>query len=271
MAMAVPVHALERAEFEAFLDVYGACEPPLADAAGIRIEPLGHATLLAASHVDVLALNRVIGLGVGGPLVDGELDAVIGAMRAAGSPRFFLPVPPVDGAPAIVATLEGAGIRHYNNWMRLWRGLDDVAPEDVPGLDVRRVGSGAAAVFAEIVAGAFGYPPVIASLPAQTLGRDGWSHYLAFEEDTPVAAAAMFVSGDAAWFGFAATRAEYRRRGAQRALILRRMRDAAEAGCRWVSVETAEDTVQRDAPSFRNMQRLGFEVAYARPNYLWTP
>jgi hypothetical protein len=38
-----------------------------------------------------------------------------------------------------------------------------------------------------------------------------------------------------------------------------------------VSVETAEDTVQRDAPSFRNMQRLGFEVAYARPNYLWTP
>jgi hypothetical protein len=33
--------------------------------------------------------------------------------------------------------------------------------------------------------------------------------------------------------------------------------------------QTAEDTVSRDAPSFRNLRRLGFEVAYARPNYLW--
>ena len=29
-------------------------------------------------------------------------------------------------------------------------------------------------------------------------------------------------------------------------------------------------TVTRDAPSFRNLRRLGFEVAYRRPNYLWT-
>jgi ribosomal protein S18 acetylase RimI-like enzyme len=47
------------------------------------------------------------------------------------------------------------------------------------------------------------------------------------------------------------------------------MKDAADAGCRWVSVETAEDTVTKDAPSFRNLRRLGFEVAYRRPNYLW--
>jgi ribosomal protein S18 acetylase RimI-like enzyme len=80
----------------------------------------------------------------------------------------------------------------------------------------------------------------------------------------------MYVTGKAAWFGFAATDAAHRRRGAQQALIVRRLKDAASAGCRWVSVETAEDTVTRDAPSFRNLRRLGFEVAYRRPNYLWS-
>lgn len=80
----------------------------------------------------------------------------------------------------------------------------------------------------------------------------------------------MYVSGEAAWFGFAATDAAHRRRGAQQGAIVRRLEDAAKAGCTWVSVETAEDTVTKDAPSFRNLRRLGFEVAYTRPNYLWS-
>ena len=53
-------------------------------------------------------------------------------------------------------------------------------------------------------------------------------------------------------------------------LVRRRLADAAALGCRSVSIETAEDTIARDAPSFRNLRRLGFEVAYARANYLWT-
>jgi hypothetical protein len=51
--------------------------------------------------------------------------------------------------------------------------------------------------------------------------------------------------------------------------VRRRLADAGAAGCRWVSVETAEQTATRDAPSFRNLTRFGFEVAYRRPNYLW--
>ena len=45
------------------------------------------------------------------------------------------------------------------------------------------------------------------------------------------------------------------------------MPPVSDAG--WVSAETAEDTITRDAPSFRNLRRLGFEVAYRRPNYIW--
>ena len=136
-------------------------------------------------------------------------------------------------------------------------------------LDVRRIDSAHADVFGRIVATAFDFPPAIAPLPSQAIGRPHWHHYLAFEGDTPIASGAMYVADGAAWFSFAATDAAYRKRGAQQALIVRRLHDAADAGCRWVSVETAEDTVTRDAPSFRNLRRLGFEVAYRRPNYLW--
>jgi hypothetical protein len=88
----------------------------------------------------------------------------------------------------------------------------------------------------------------VATLPGQTVGRPGWRHYLAYAGDTPIASAAMYVSGEAAWCGFAATDAAHRKRGAQRALVVRRLLDAAAVGCSRVSVETAEDALSRTLP-----------------------
>jgi GNAT superfamily N-acetyltransferase len=193
-------------------------------------------------------------------------------LEQTGSPRCFVPLARTGESDDLGVRLERRGLRHYNNWMRLQRGLDDLPHRpDAPAnsLDVRRIGSADARVFGHLVATAFNYPPAISPIAGQTIGREHWHHYLAFEGDTPIASGAMYISGEAAWFGFAATDAAYRKRGAQQALILRRLEDAAEAGCKWVSVETAEDTVTRDAPSFRNLRRLGFEIAYGRPNYLW--
>jgi GNAT superfamily N-acetyltransferase len=97
----------------------------------------------------------------------------------------------------------------------------------------------------------------------------GWRHYLATDGETAVGAAAMYARGAWAWLGLAATLEEARGRGAQSALIARRIADAYAAGVRWLSIETAEDTPERDAPSFRNVVRQGFRVAYLRPNWLW--
>jgi ribosomal protein S18 acetylase RimI-like enzyme len=225
--------------------------------------------LIAARRVDVLALNRIIGLGLQIPTTDRTITSVIEAFVESGSPRFFIPVAPLAGAAETTRRLEQRGARHYNNWMRLSCSLDRV-PAPGGALRVEVIDSRGGAAFGSIVADAFGYPAAIAGLPIRTIGRTGWRHYLAYDAEQPVAAAAMYVAGDAAWFGFAATAASHRGRGAQTALILRRLGDARDAGCRWVSVETAEDTVEKNAPSFRNLRRLGFEVAYTRPNYLWT-
>jgi hypothetical protein len=270
--MSDSVVALELAEVQAMADVYRAASPEVAALSGLSVTEVGDATLIAVNRIDVLALNRLMGLALRRSPSDRELAEALRTIEGAGSPRCFVPVAPTGEAEGLPARLERLGLRHYNNWMRLRRDLDDrtsfpASPSG--GLDLRQIGAADAQAFGRLVATAFDYPPAIAPLVRQTIGRPRWHHYLAFEGDTPIAAAAMFIAGDAAWFGFAATDAAHRKRGAQQALIIRRMKDAADAGCRWVSVETAEDTVTKDAPSFRNLRRLGFEVAYRRPNYLW--
>jgi hypothetical protein len=53
--------------------------------------------------------------------------------------------------------------------------------------------------------------------------------------------------------GAAATLPEFRGLGAQKALVERRLADAKALGCTIVAVETAELTLEKDAPSYRNM------------------
>jgi len=43
--------------------------------------------------------------------------------------------------------------------------------------------------------------------------------------------------------------------------------DGIEMGCRWLVVEADPDTAERPNPSYRNLVRFGFKLAYERPNY----
>ena len=263
------VLALERAEIDAFTDLYRAASDDIVAAAGLEVSNIADLVILAASRIDVLALNRALGLGLREPVSDRLLGKLLAMLTEHRSPRFFIPVAPVNGHEKVEEALVSNGIRHYNNWVRLSRMLTNIPEDTSIDVDVREIDRGSAAIFGSIVATAFGYPPAVAPLSGQTVGRPGWRHYVAYAGETPIAAAAMYVSGEAAWFGFAATDAAHRKRGAQRALVVRRLRDAAALGCSRVSVETAEDGVLKDAPSFRNLRRLGFETVYTRPNYLW--
>ncbi|MDP8923063.1 MAG: hypothetical protein M3O34_09340 [Chloroflexota bacterium] len=70
---------------------------------------------------------------------------------------------------------------------------------------------------------------------------------------------------------FGATLEAYRRRGAQGAIVARRIRDGADLGCRWLVTEAVEDTPDHPNPSYHNMLRTGFRLAYQRPNYVYSP
>ena len=81
----------------------------------------------------------------------------------------------------------------------------------------------------------------------------------------------MFVNGEVGWLGFASTLKKYRKRGGQSALFARRIQDGLALGCKWFVTETGEDTPEDPNPSYHNMLRSGFKLAYLRRNYVHQP
>lgn len=268
------VRALEWCEVAAWRDLDAAAPPDVAAATSFRVERVGSAVALLAPTLDVLALNRVVGLGVDEPASEAAVDAALDAAARAGVRRLFVSLVPTASPPALPDWLAARGLVPYNAWVRLARA---VSPADAPPpappttLRVEEIGADRAAAFGRIAAGAFGWPAMLARWAAAAVGRAGWRHYLAYDGDEPVASGAFFLTGTEAWFGFAATVERHRGRGAQGALLARRLRDAAALGATRASLETAQPTPQRAAPSFRNVQRAGFATVYLRQNWLHTP
>src|SRR6185503_12255570 len=97
------MHALERISFDAYLPVYG---PAAID--------VGGATCLRAPHApDSPMLNRVVGLGVDGPVNPAQLDDALAAM---GDTSFYVAVSPSADA-SLDGLLEARGLELGWGWM----------------------------------------------------------------------------------------------------------------------------------------------------------
>jgi GNAT superfamily N-acetyltransferase len=215
----------------------------------------------------MLAMNRVLGFGTGGEVSPDQLEAIVQKYRYAGSPRFFFQMSPLGVPHDLPRQLEEVGLKPYNRWVKLYRGVDE-PPAARTDLHLKEIGPEESEPFGQVLVSSFEWPEIMGRWFAGTVGRSGWRHYMAYESNKPAAIGAMFVRGAYTWFDMAGTLSEYRGRGAQGALLEIRIRDAAAMGCRRVVVETAEETPERSAPSYRNTLRSGFRVAYLRQNYM---
>ena len=236
---------------------------------GVRLERIGSATALTFREADVPMLNRVVGLGLREPLSEATLDEALEVWRDA-TVRFMIQVSPAALTDELHARLEARGLSRKDNWAKMIRGLEP--PPDVrTDLRIEQVGAEHARAFTDIVCAAFEMPPEYEAILSGLVGRAGWQHYLAFDGERPVAAGALCVRGEVGNLTFGATLASHRGRGAQGAIMARRIRDAAALGCRWLVTETGEDVPEHPNPSYRNMLRTGFQLAYLRPNYIYFP
>jgi GNAT superfamily N-acetyltransferase len=260
---------LERAEIAAWRDFYRAASPASAAACGLGLLEDEGTLGVRAAAADVLGLNRVIGLGLERPASEAAIEKLVEFFVAESVPRFFVQVSPTAAPADVGELLATRGFRHYNNWVKFYRDTSPPPPVSTD-LTIRMIDEDEAPAFGRIVAACFDWPEPAASWVADTVGRDGWRHYMAFDGDAPAATGALFVSEGLGWIDFATTLPEYRGRGAQSALLAQRIRDAAELGCEGLVVETAEDRPEKPAPSYRNQLRFGFEVAYVRPNYIFS-
>jgi GNAT superfamily N-acetyltransferase len=111
-------------------------------------------------------------------------------------------------------------------------------------------------------------PPAAHALIAGTADRPEWRQWIAYSGNRPAAAALSFVCAGFAWLGWDATLPEFRGQGAQSSLIVHRVSEAAAAGCKYITTETAINSARNIDPSYRNHERLGFSCAYERATFV---
>ena len=81
---------LERQEMEYWSDYYRAAGPEVTKNCDLQIHKIGSGIATAAGKIDILAFNRVIGLGLDGPVIESQLNEIIRFYRPTSIPRIFL-------------------------------------------------------------------------------------------------------------------------------------------------------------------------------------
>jgi GNAT superfamily N-acetyltransferase len=261
--------AAERIERADWRDAYASASADVTAEFGIRAARLGHVDVLQMTKLDLLMFNRVAGLGVDEPATEDQLDETIRLFQEARVPRFFLDVSPAARPIFLHDWIQARGLSLFNNWVKLTRDAEP-APQALTTARIAEVGPDRAADFGRIVQVVFGLPEGLRPWLTGLAGRSGRRQFMAFERDKPVGVAGLYTEGDWAELGYAAVLPEARGLGIQAALIAARARAARDMGCRWLSMETAEETLEKPSYSLRNARRMGFEIVYLRPNYLGT-
>lgn len=231
---------------------------------------IGGGTATAFPGLDILAFNRVLGLGVHTRPTPQMLQAIIDWYGSLEVPRFMIPVAPefLDGRTE--SLLLKAGFTPHNQWMK-WSGTIP-GPVQVPHIPftVQEEGPELKDAFASLVCESFDWPKAAGIAMADTMGQSGYRHYMVWDKNRLAGGGALFSTPGMAVLMLACTHPDYRGSGIQQALIARRMNDAWHMGHRTIMSETGMDTPKHPNPSYRNMARMGMEEAYARTNYVYT-
>lgn len=215
-----------------------------------------------------LFYNRLIGLGLYETVSESMLDDLLSIIYSLGLPLFSVYVCPFTQPPEIHDWLNWRGFSIQDRHAKLVRGNHPIhqPPTD---LRIELTGEDYADAFAYVAVESFGLPEVMYDWLKGEVGRPGWQHYVAWDGDQPVASGAMFIRDQVAWLGHGGTLPQARRRGAQLALLARRIHDGLQLGCRWFVTETDQDLPWRPNSSYRNILRSGFQLAYLRDNYVF--
>lgn len=270
--MSVPHIAagVERIEAEAWAQLHLALPADFRAQLRCHVKRYGAAVSLLTAGADVATGNRTIGLGFENALTEQQLSEISASYTMAGIRRWLLEWSPEAQPHAAETLFARHGGRARTPTVKLWRTLEGRLPIlKQAALSVVEIGAEEASTFEEVVAEPLGVPRIMAPVVRSTVGHEHWHFYLALDGARPIAGAAMFAHGDGAWLGLSATIPSDRGRGAQTALLARRLWDAARLGCTWVSADTHPDTTARPNPSYRNMRRAGMDILYYRPKYLF--
>ena len=229
----------------------------LAPASGATARPLDGGALVAFGAGRYV--NRAIGVGLGSTAAD-EVVASLGSFYAEMGMAASLEVCPWVG-PALLTALGADGYR-----LERFRNVyvhDLTEPPREPAVRIMEVDADTADARKRILAD---------DAPVDSEARrisdefcdamalvEGSFHLVALVDGTTAACGSLHVVDGVGWLGGAATLPAQRGTGLQTALVRHRLRMAAELGCTFAAA-----TALPDGQSARNLERLGFRLAYTQ-------
>jgi len=261
------LHDLDAIEAVASRSLFAAAPSALRQALGLETRSIAGATLLLAPGLPTPMFNRVIGLGNAGPVSEGDLEAIAGAYRDAGSQSWWIHVSPGAQASSLAGQLAARGFTTppRKAWVKVQRG--NVMPATVDtSLDVRLARPEEAAALAATTCAAFEMPATMAPWFESLATHPEWRAVAAFDHGQVVGGGYLHLQGSRAWLGAGGVRPEARRQHAHRALMTLRIRLAIDAGCDVIATETGEPAGDEPNPSLRNMEACGFARVFSRLN-----
>ncbi|MET0674652.1 MAG: GNAT family N-acetyltransferase [Bradyrhizobium sp.] len=206
-------------------------------------------------------MNRAYLCGAEPGMDADSIRRLIELFAAEGIERFFVWLSPGPDMEMVRGRLAASGLTRvrWTGYPTMWRGSGSPVRFST-GLDVREVGVDEIAAMRD--------PPDEMIWPdyVRTAGQEGCFHYMAFDGQQPVAIATLCTFEGIGYLTSAATAESHRRRGAQQALIARRLERAEALGC----TIAVSETLYMLEHSYRNLQRAGFEVAYDKEVYEWS-
>jgi hypothetical protein len=267
------VLSLEAVQRDGLRVLFGAASQQLRETLGMRTMEHGSESYFATSTTPGFQFNKVMGLGLDGPITSARLDVAADWLRRYCPPGSLLMLPPFDGSPTLARDLAQSGFERFDIDAAVFHlpAHAAVEPPSTPGISVRKVTPAETGLFGEVICEGLEKPSQCAAWPAAyAAGQPGMTAYLAYDGETAIGAAVLFVRGTRAWLGSATTIRAFRGRGAQSALLAQRIVDGRKQGATVFSVETLRPTPDKaDIFSpYRNVRRMGFELAYFRPNYV---
>ena len=256
---------IEVIERDAWVDMHHATPKPMQEALGLECVTIDDGVALLCRKIDHIQFNRIAGLGVTQPVRAEALDQGIAAFDSAALKNWIIHV--VPDAEDLEALCVARGLTpHPRTWAKFIREAEP-PPAVTTDLSIREIGPAESEAFGATATAGFGMPPFLAGRLAGLPGRPKWRCFMAYDGAAPVAAGAIYVDGAVGWLGIGATLPTHRGRGAQSALLAIRINAGIAAGCTTFTTETGIPHPGEAGPSFGNIKKAGFRVAYERPNW----
>jgi len=258
---------IESSEARAYASLIRAAPEPFLKEHGLLAVPIESAVAIVAQSVtNTLNMNRVIGLGVAEVATHAMVAQIVSLYEERGL-SFGIEVGPFARPKEIPEWLRARRIRRSVATAMQYRDARPLKARVGP-VSVVRAPHSARETVADICCSVFRMPPVAHALIAGTADRPEWRQWIAYSGNRPAAAALSFVCAGIAWLGWDATLPEFRGQGAQSLMIVHRVNEAVDAGCKYMTTETAINTATSTDSSYRNYERLGFSCAYERATYV---